>query len=73
MIFLPSCKKVKKDCWDCTLYETRITGPYYTNPTYNQTNFVYCDKTPEEITEIVNSYHHDGNQYRSNMECAKRE
>lgn len=71
LLFLPSCEK--DYCWDCILNTASLTGLPGTNWTYSTSQVEYCNKTDEEINNIMRDHFAEGNHYRSNMECTKRE
>jgi len=70
LIFLPSCQK--EYCWDCELITGHQHLPYQTR-VYTTTQNEYCDKTAEEINQIIADHEYTmGMSSYSHMTCTKR-
>jgi hypothetical protein len=69
LVFLPSCEK--GFCWDCVLTKGTmiLTHPWVTTTTQKE----YCDKTENEINQIISDNEKRGMSFYSYMTCTKRQ
>lgn len=69
-VFLTSCEK--EYCWDCELTTGHRTSPFPW--IYTTTQKEYCNKTEEEIAQIIKAYEYTkGMSSYSHMKCTKEE
>jgi hypothetical protein len=69
-VFLASCEK--DYCWNCELTTGRRTPPFPW--IYTTTQQEYCDKTEEEIAQMINDHEYTkGMSSYSHMTCTKKQ
>jgi len=69
LLLLPSCQK--EYCWECEISTRTGMSPMPINIITSKVE--YCNKTENEINQIIDQAHHNGNNYSSAMTCTKKQ